>query len=732
MQKPIKEGFLTKQGGAHKSWKKRWFALDSENLLYFKNETKKKLLGTIPISESFVEPYTPTGKKLIKNRFYFKVGKDGSRTYFIFAQTEDLRDEWIAEISNTIKSLKSPKIERKDPEVILANKYILFARSNSQDFEFDEEDFKNQPSILKLNEIFENGNIYFRGFYKQKIQNEWNPVFFEIVNLSLIIFSLKENSQEIIDENKIEINISNIENIIPISLKEEPNTKNKNIFKMIIKDKSEKKNLLFCAKNRYSFARLASLVNILQDASISQFLKLSSKPKRENKINQDEMNEKEKQNILIHLFFYINIVIDKIIQGRFINLEIFKSKPVHSSQIKRIIEELNKERKGSIDKSIENINSLSGVLLLLFSFIPGPILKISLNSNEEKKEFDASLLKDIFLSQPLKIKKIISNTFLFAYFYFKSQEEILSTDDFKELRKGLIDAINCLFPFIYSNDSRQEFLSEFIKQKNICRIMLDNSEFIFENQWKQKKSIFEEIKTSLIISNKRKKRKTNKKNQTESRNRSVKKFIDRSIETIRSGSLIEKQDQSQKFDFVFSEEFDHEFDEDSHFIDDKDDDSYETDDENETVVQNLLRENHYYRSVPIPLTPPIFDLPISEEKYLKNIDSEYNQIQNQILDLDNINHIQELIKELNNENPKYNYRTYLNESLESLSAELAQLQLKLAVHDHELSLIREQTFIPRKPVLLLNSKSLAENYKEDEDDFRRLSFGVLEVTRKRK
>ena len=35
---PDKDGFLTKQGGAIKTWKKRWFVLKGDTLYYFKTQ----------------------------------------------------------------------------------------------------------------------------------------------------------------------------------------------------------------------------------------------------------------------------------------------------------------------------------------------------------------------------------------------------------------------------------------------------------------------------------------------------------------------------------------------------------------------------------------------------------------------------------------------------------------------------------------------------------------------
>lgn len=37
----LKEGWLTKQGGRYKSWKKRYFALRESRLVYYKDNKKK-------------------------------------------------------------------------------------------------------------------------------------------------------------------------------------------------------------------------------------------------------------------------------------------------------------------------------------------------------------------------------------------------------------------------------------------------------------------------------------------------------------------------------------------------------------------------------------------------------------------------------------------------------------------------------------------------------------------
>lgn len=43
-------GWLTKQGGRHKSWRRRWFVIRGKQLLYFKEKEDLKPLGVITLS----------------------------------------------------------------------------------------------------------------------------------------------------------------------------------------------------------------------------------------------------------------------------------------------------------------------------------------------------------------------------------------------------------------------------------------------------------------------------------------------------------------------------------------------------------------------------------------------------------------------------------------------------------------------------------------------------------
>jgi len=99
---PDKEGFLTKQGGSIKTWKRRWFVLKGKRLAYFKTRNDLEAKGIIELEpDSFVKDEKDKDKK---RRFMFSVGTS-RRVFFIHADAENDMRAWI----NTIKSnIESP------------------------------------------------------------------------------------------------------------------------------------------------------------------------------------------------------------------------------------------------------------------------------------------------------------------------------------------------------------------------------------------------------------------------------------------------------------------------------------------------------------------------------------------------------------------------------------------------------------------------------------------------
>lgn len=114
---PDKEGWLWKQGGRYKNWKRRWFILSENCLYYFEFTTDKEPRGIIPLESLEVqevddpkrqhcfELHSATGSDFIKA---CKTDKDGRvvegkhSVYKMSAATAEEKDDWIRCISASI------------------------------------------------------------------------------------------------------------------------------------------------------------------------------------------------------------------------------------------------------------------------------------------------------------------------------------------------------------------------------------------------------------------------------------------------------------------------------------------------------------------------------------------------------------------------------------------------------------------------------------------------------
>jgi len=106
---PDKEGWLWKQGGRYKSWKRRWFILNDNCLYYFEFTTDKEPRGIIPLENIKVREVSDrnkqhcfelfcSGNEVIKACKTDSEGKvvEGKHTvYRMSASTEEEKDEWI-------------------------------------------------------------------------------------------------------------------------------------------------------------------------------------------------------------------------------------------------------------------------------------------------------------------------------------------------------------------------------------------------------------------------------------------------------------------------------------------------------------------------------------------------------------------------------------------------------------------------------------------------------------
>merc|ERR1711884_816049 len=109
-------GWLWKQGGRYKSWKRRWFILNDNCLYYFEFTTDKEPRGIIPLENIRVREVSDrskphcfelfaAGNEVIKACKMDSDGKvvEGKHTvYRMSASTEEEKDEWIKCIQQSI------------------------------------------------------------------------------------------------------------------------------------------------------------------------------------------------------------------------------------------------------------------------------------------------------------------------------------------------------------------------------------------------------------------------------------------------------------------------------------------------------------------------------------------------------------------------------------------------------------------------------------------------------
>ncbi|XP_076345242.1 cytohesin-1-like isoform X2 [Tachypleus tridentatus] len=113
---PDREGWLWKQGGRYKSWKRRWFILNDNCLYYFEYTTDKEPRGIIPLENVQVHEVQDRSKtncfelystgceviKACKTDFEGKVVEGKHTVYRMSASTVEEMKEWIKCIRQSI------------------------------------------------------------------------------------------------------------------------------------------------------------------------------------------------------------------------------------------------------------------------------------------------------------------------------------------------------------------------------------------------------------------------------------------------------------------------------------------------------------------------------------------------------------------------------------------------------------------------------------------------------
>jgi len=96
---PLMEAVLQKQGMKNKSWKKRYFILFYDKLMYFKSKGDKKVTGQIILTSQSVVEEDETKECM----FGLRSHKGSGRIYRIQCPSNEERAVWVAAIHGLIK-----------------------------------------------------------------------------------------------------------------------------------------------------------------------------------------------------------------------------------------------------------------------------------------------------------------------------------------------------------------------------------------------------------------------------------------------------------------------------------------------------------------------------------------------------------------------------------------------------------------------------------------------------
>jgi len=102
------DGYLTKQGGAIKTWKKRWFVLKGPKLWYFKGKTDTSAKGFIELEATTLVRDESANNKKKKTMFSIQArGLKGRRVFMMYPETQQEAAEWIEAIRRNIAACSS-------------------------------------------------------------------------------------------------------------------------------------------------------------------------------------------------------------------------------------------------------------------------------------------------------------------------------------------------------------------------------------------------------------------------------------------------------------------------------------------------------------------------------------------------------------------------------------------------------------------------------------------------
>lgn len=95
----IHRGWLTKVGEENKTWKKRWFVLHEDQLVYLTNKTDTYITGSVPIDYNSMVFFVDENQEGKKNAFAVLTNK---RNYIMYTESEEETLQWVYRLRATV------------------------------------------------------------------------------------------------------------------------------------------------------------------------------------------------------------------------------------------------------------------------------------------------------------------------------------------------------------------------------------------------------------------------------------------------------------------------------------------------------------------------------------------------------------------------------------------------------------------------------------------------------
>jgi len=114
-QNARKEGYLTKQGGLIRNWKRRLFILNGMALYYFVNPASPAPQGVIQLKGASVSLNNGTFPYSSSAKYVFAIDTP-SRRYYVEADNQTEFDTWVDEIQNAIRGKVTQFYGQPQPE----------------------------------------------------------------------------------------------------------------------------------------------------------------------------------------------------------------------------------------------------------------------------------------------------------------------------------------------------------------------------------------------------------------------------------------------------------------------------------------------------------------------------------------------------------------------------------------------------------------------------------------